>query len=135
MANYLDITAAIEIKLQTLSTLPANVCYENTEIESSNGGLTLRTYLIPAVSYYPTLGDSPAHEKGAYQITIEGDENVGRGQAYTLAEALRTHFKRGDILTYNNVNVRIEKVQISPAFISDSKYKVPVRVHYVCYSN
>lgn len=129
MSSYVDISTALDTYLDTMATIPAVVRKENTYVDLPNG-LALETYLIPGNSSTSTLYSKNLNEFGIYQINVCNVKNTGRGASMVLAEALRSHFYAGKVLTKNDTNVRIIRTDINPAFSDSTHYRIPVSVYY-----
>ena len=135
MADYSPIAQALDIRLSLLTGLPSFVQYDNMTVDLPDTGLALEANLIPSETIFRTLGaDAKGKESGVYQITVVSQTNIGRADAYEMADKIRNHFNRGLNLTKSFVVVRIERSTIHPGKSVLSKYKVPISIYYLCYS-
>ena len=135
MADYSPIAQALDIRLSLLTGLPSIVQYDNMTIDLPDTELSLEANLIPSETIFRTLGiDSKGKESGVYQITVVSKTDVGKGDAYEMADKIRNHFNRGLNLTKSSIVVRIERATIHPGKSVLSKYKVPISIYYLCYS-
>ena len=130
MSSYVDISTALDTYLSTMAGLPPVVQKENTVPQEFGQGLSLETFLIPGNSSQSTLYSKNLNESGIYQINVGCIKNIGRGSAIGLAEALRTHFYAGKVLTKNGTNVRITRADIGPALADSVRYRIPVSIYY-----
>jgi hypothetical protein len=132
--NY-DIQSALNKKLNTLTpSLPIN--WENTEYTPTIGTSYLRAWLLPGETSTLTLGPNGFNEYvGVLQIDCMYPIGKGWRDAKVEADSLCTLFKRGTLLTYNNINVRVMKSWPEPAVVDGPYYKVSVSVVYTSYDN
>lgn len=122
-----DIQAAFDTKLGASVSDP--VAYPNIPYEPSAGTVYIRPTFLPAETTQASLGATGKDEtNGIYQIEVVVPRGSGRPQTVdTVADA----FKRGTVLTYNGVNVRVRSVSIGVALVTDTAwYSVPVSVNF-----
>lgn len=111
---YSDIRAALANQLKDTTGIIA-IAWENTKYTPVTGTPYLVPTLMMAEPSQATLGtDGLNQEMGIYQITIMNyPVDKGVGAQLGMAGKLKTRFKRGTILTYNDVQVRIRKAYLS----------------------
>lgn len=128
------IRRALDERLATLSpvwpTAQENVLYTPTL-----GTSYQRVSLLPAQTENVEVaggGVVIAREQGVYQVSLYCRADAGAGAAATRADALRTHFQRGSVLTADSVAVLIVRTpSVSPAMYDGDWYVVPVSVPYL----
>tara|TARA_B100000795_G_scaffold103354_1_gene76232 strand:- start:158 stop:568 length:411 start_codon:yes stop_codon:yes gene_type:complete len=107
MSAFTDISAALDARTNSLA-LPT--AWENIAFKPTTGTLYIRPTLIPAYTEQAGLGSNGLDEHvGIYQIDIVSTASLGKGEAIIKADVIADHFKRGLVLTYNGVNVRLSK--------------------------
>jgi len=122
-----DIQAAFDTKLGQSVSDP--IAYPNIPYEPSAGTVFVRPSFLPAETSQASLGANGKDETvGVYQIEVVTPRGSGRPQS---VDAIADAFKRGTVLTYNDVNVRIRSVSIGVALVTDTAwYSVPVSVNF-----
>jgi len=122
-----DIQAAFDTKLGQSVSDP--IAYPNIPYEPSAGTVFVRPSFLPAETSQASLGANGKDETvGVYQIEVVAPRGSGRPQS---VDAIADAFKRGTVLTYNDVNVRIRSVSIGVALVTDTAwYSVPVSVNF-----
>jgi len=122
-----DIQAAFDTKLGQSVSDP--IAYPNIPYEPSAGTVFVRPSFLPAETSQASLGTNGKDETvGIYQIEVVVPRGSGRPQS---VDAIADAFKRGTVLTYNDVNVRIRSVSIGVALVTDTAwYSVPVSVNF-----
>jgi hypothetical protein len=125
-----SIRVALETHLNTIS--PAiQYAYENVPFTPTTGVPYASVYLLPATPANPTMGDGYYREQGIFQITLRFPLQAGPKTAADRAEAIRTAFKRGTTLTYNSVNVIIDRTpEISEGRVDGDRWSVPVKIRW-----
>lgn len=112
---YRDIRAALNQRLVDFPDL-IEVAWETEEYTPVANVPYLRPKLMMAKSFQSTCGtDGLNEERGIYQITLVYPLNQGTEPLDTMMGKLRNHFKRGTILTYNGVDVRIRESGPDPS--------------------
>lgn len=129
MSTYFnDIEAALASRLNTLGSTP--IAWPNVQYEPS--GVYLRPNLISGETVQASLGDTGKDEtNGIYQVDVVQPKNQGRSQ---LPDAIADHFKRGTVLSYNGVKVRVRSVSTGPAVLDGAWYFVPVSINIQSYT-
>lgn len=148
MANYLDISAALDKALDAFNTAnpvtvsgqysnqPMDIAWENQRYEPVVGRPWQEATVLPAQTTQPGNGvNGVRYDSGIYQVTLYYPRDEGAGGAAGRADLLRSYFKRGTSLSHNGVTVLVERTpSISPARISASWYQLVVSIPYFIYS-
>ena len=135
MSQFLDISAALDARLATMTSLPP-VAWENDDYKPVKGTLYIQQTHLPADTVGGTLGSSAAGGKdfvsGIYFLNVfaPAGDKTGKNTAYVMADNIANHFKPVTELTYNSRLVRCISVSRAPAIQGDGWYQVPVRVRY-----
>lgn len=119
---YTDIRSAFTNRLKTLPALP-DVAWEDRSYTPVTNRPYLEPALLPAEAKQVTIGtDGLNEESGIYQIALKNyPRGHGTGEILIAAGVVRSWFKRGMSLTYNNITVTIRKSYISPPDLSDPR--------------
>lgn len=126
-----DMQAALDTQLSTLSG-GYDIAWPNTTYEPVTNTIYLRPNFIPDDTIQVTLGTNGKDEtQGIYQIDIVSPRGSGRT---TLTDNVADHFKRGTVLTYNNLKLRVRSVSIAPAINDGAWFFVPVSVNINAYT-
>ena len=127
---FTDIGSALDKHLDEMPSAPSTA-WENKKYEPVKGTLYLRATRLPGEGEQATLGDGGEDlNEGIYQIDVFAPSDDWKKDALAMADLIANRFKRGAILTYNSVNVRIKKVWIDTGRNSDGWYHIPVNVSY-----
>ena len=130
--HFNDIQAALDSRLSSY-TGDYQVAWPNTNFEPEAGQTFLSPSFIPAETVQASLGsDGKDNTTGIYQIDVVYPAGSGRS---TVPDGLADHFKRGTVLSYNGVNVRIRSVSISPALTEGAFHFVPISVDFYTYTD
>jgi hypothetical protein len=131
MATFInDIQAALDTRLNSMGSTP--IAWPNVNYEPTTRTTYLRPRFIPVATEQASLGGSGKDVTDAiYQIDVVQPAGSGRT---TLFDTIADHFKRGTVLTYNNVKIRIRTVEIGTAQIEDAWYFVPVSISIQTYT-
>ena len=137
MSVFLDISAALDGRLDTLSGSPS-IAWENDAFKPVNGTLYLKPELLPADSEASTIGTSAAggndENIGIYLINVFAPVDEGKNEAYVMADSIADHFKPVTELTYNGRTVRCMAASIAPAIKDGDRWQVPVRIRYLSFT-
>lgn len=134
MTVFLDITAALDSRLDTLTNSPP-VAWENRAYEPITGTLYLRPSHLPSDTTAATIGTNGTDENtGIYQVDVFSPAGEGKNEAYVMADLVADHLKRDTELTYNSRTVRIKNVSISPALNDGGWYQIPVNIEYYSFT-
>ena len=130
MTSFNDIQAALDTKLKTITGTP--VAFPNVPYTPQAGKTYLRAFYLPAETVQAAMGSIGKDEtNGIYQVDVVVPRGSGRPQ---LLDTVADLFKRGTVLTYNGVSVRIRSVSLGPAILEDEWYFVPVSVNFQSYT-
>lgn len=132
MSTYFqDIRAALEARLNTLSSVPP-VWNENVRYEQQSTTTYLRAFVLFGDSVQASLGTSGKDRTdGVFQVDVMTPHGVGQT---TWPDLIADHFKRGTDLTQNSVTLTTRSVSIAPGFKDDHFYIVPVSVSWYVYT-
>lgn len=130
--HFNDIQAALDARLNTLSS-QYDIAWPNTVFEPEANQTFLSPSFLPAESVQASLGSEGKDEfNGIYQIDVVYPAGTGRS---TIPDTIADHFKRGTVLSYNSINVRVRSVSVSPALTEGAFHFVPVSVNFYLYMN
>lgn len=128
--TFNDVQAALDTKLKTLSGTP--VAFPNVPYKPQAGTIYVRASFLPTETVQVSLGATGKDEtNGIYQIDVVAPRGSGRPQ---LLDTVADLFKRGTVLTYNSINVRVRSVSMAPAILDDEWYFVPISVNFQTYT-
>jgi len=132
MATFFnDIQAALDTHLQSIPG-GYTIAWPNVAFEPNGAGTYLRASFLPADTTQAAMGASGLDTTtGIYQVDAVYPAETGRTD---LTDDIANHFKRGTILTYNDVNVRVRSVSIAPAIRDGAFYFVPVSISWQTYT-
>ena len=127
MSTYFnDIQAALDTRLNSL-TGGHNIGWEFTPADF-NGANYLRPTFLPAAVEQASLGDTGKDlYNGLYQVDVFFRKGTGRS---TIPDEIGDHFKRGTILTYNGISLRVLAVSIESSSTEDNYHVVPVTINW-----
>ena len=141
--SIVSVRAALETKLNGMTPAIATV-WENIPYTPIAGTPYQQAWLLPATPDNPTLGDNFYREIGIFQITLMYPLQVGTATAADRAELIRTQFKRGtsiafdDILNFDGVGnldaiviVRISHTpEISAGRVDGDRWHLPCKIQW-----
>ena len=131
MSTYFnDIQAALDTQLNTRGE---PIAFPNVPFKPVNGTPYLRPTFFPADTVQASMGANGKDEtNGVYQVEVIIPLGSGRPQ---LVDTVADLFRRGTVLTYNGVNVRIRSVSVGLALALDQTwYSVPVSANFFTYT-
>lgn len=130
MSTYFnDMQAALDTRLDGMDSTP--IAWPNIPYEPGNATY-LKPSFIPAGTLQVTLGDTGKDETLAiYQVEVISPRGAGRS---SLPDTIADRFKRGTILTYNGVSLRVRSVSIGSALTDGAYYIVPVSINVQTYT-
>lgn len=124
------IKAALDTKLNTVYT-SNKIAWELTQFAPVKGQDFAKPYYLPAESRQAALGSTAAdREVGVYQVSVYSPSKNGIVAAQTLADLVKTGFRRGTTLTASTVAVVVEQVHIKPAVIETDWTVIPVDINW-----
>jgi hypothetical protein len=127
--KYAKLYGAFGKHLKTVTDI--DIVWENTEYTPTIGKSFLRTWCIPLPTQNSSLGPNGFSEyNGIFQIDCWYPIGSGWGSARAKVDTICSLFKRGTIITYNNIEVRIWRSYPEPAVIEGNWYRTPISVHY-----
>lgn len=127
-----DIQSALDNRLNSY-TGDYEVAWPNTSFEPEADQTFLSPSFLPADTLQASLGSAGKdNTQGVYQIDVVYPAGTGRT---TIPDELADHFKRGTVLSYNGVNVRVRSVSIAPALTEGAFHFVPISVDFYTYTD
>ena len=135
MTVFRDIDAALDAQLNTLTGLPP-VAWENKSYTPTMGTLYLRPTSLPGTNAQSSLGTTGQDRNiGIYQVDVMAKLGTGKKLSTAMADSIADHFKRGSILTYNGLSVRIRSASRKAGRkTGDGWYMVPVEIEYITFT-
>lgn len=129
--SYPIIRKLLETRLNAVSPTIKTV-FENAPGKPVAGTPYQQVTLMPAETESPTLpADGFRREAGYLQVDLNYPENAGSIAAMTRAEAIRSQFPRGLVLTEANVRVYFDReVSLGRGYNEGGFYRLPVFVYY-----
>lgn len=133
MSTYFnDIQAALDNRLNTI-TGGYDIAWPNVPYEPDGSSTFLSPNFIPTETLQVGLGSNGKDEtNGLYQVDVVYPAGSGRS---TVPDVVADHFKRGTVLSYNGVNVRVRSVSIAQAITDGAYHFVPVTVDFQTYTD
>ena len=125
--SYVDISAALNTQLATISGFTGLIAWPNTKFNPSDGVKYIEPLLLPNESDNTPLGSSQA--KGIYQVLCKRRLNKGVAVLNDV-DAVRALFPNDGEYTSNSVTVRIVKSWASPPFIDGDWHITPVSISW-----
>jgi len=135
MSFFLDISAALDIRLNAMSGLPA-VAWENKKFTPAVGTIYIRPTLLTGDSIPQTVGSTGRDLNiGIYQIDVFGEAGQGKNEVITMADTIADHFKHGTQMTYNGSTVEVKTVSQRQAVNNtDGWYQAIVEITYFSFT-
>lgn len=130
--TFNDIQSALDNRLNSLSG-GYDVAWPNISYEPTGEATFLSPNFIPDDTTQVGLGASGKDEtNGIYQIDVIYPAGSGRS---AIPDSIADHFKRGTVMSYNGVNVRVRSVSIAQAITEGAYHFVPVSVNFQTYTD
>ena len=130
--HFNDIQAALDARLNSLAG-GYDIAWPNTVFEPEADQTFLSPSFLPAETTQASLGSNGKdNTTGIYQIDVVYPAGSGRS---TIPDSVADHFKRGTVLSYNGINVRVRSVSISPALTEGAFHFVPISVDFYIYTD
>lgn len=102
---FRDQSAALDQHLSNMADLPP-VAWEGIVFEPVKDVL----FLKPSLDQLETIAETERDKTvGSYIIHINAPAGDGKGEALAMADKIANHFKHGTELSYNGVNVTVNK--------------------------
>lgn len=129
--SIVKIRAALENHLATMAGA-LNISYENAQFSPTSGTPFQVVNLLPATTENPSIGAELHRELGIFQVTLHYPVNAGSANCATMAENIRTRFKRGTTITRDSVTVMIDSTpSINRGRIDGDRWVVAVSIPYM----
>ena len=135
MSIFLDTSAALDSNLNDMPGKP-DVAWENFPFEPAVGTLWIRPTILPGDTVQASLGTTGQDmSQGIYQVDVFAEAGAGKNEAVAMADKIADQFKRGTILTYNDLKVRISAVSRQASVNnSDGWFQIPINVVWISYT-
>jgi hypothetical protein len=129
--SIVKIRSALEGHLATMSgALP--ISYENAQYVPTPGVAFQVVNMLPATTENPSIGAELHRDLGVFQVTLQYPVNKGSAECATMAENIRTRFKRGTTITKDSVTVMIDSTpSINRGRIDGDRWVVAVSIPYM----
>ena len=128
MTIFNDMQTALDSHLNTLNVAP--VAWPNIKYEPTT--TYLRPSFLPTDTIQAGMGSTGLDVTNiVYQIDVVTPKGSGRT---TMTDDVANHFKRGTIIAYNGVKLRVVSVSIASALLDGAWYFVPVTVNLQTYT-
>jgi len=130
--HFNDIQAALDNRLNTL-TGGYDIAWPNIKYEPAGNATFLTPNFIPEETLQVGLGTNGKDEtNGIYQIDVVYPAGQGRS---SVPDSVADHFKRGTVMSYNDVSVRVRSVSIAQAITEGAYHFVPISVNFYSYTD
>ena len=132
-----NIQSALNKHLSNMTPTMA-IAWENVNFVTPTtiGTPYLRSWLLPGKTTGLTLGPNSFDEYlGIFQIDCLYPIGQGWYDCKAKAGAICTHFKKGTLITYNNIEVRTYRVYPDSGDPDGEYYKVSVSIEYKAFTN
>jgi len=130
--HFNDIQAALDNRLNSFAG-GYDIAWPNVPYEPDGASTFLTPNFIPEDTLQVGLGTNGKDEtNGIYQVDVVYPAGSGRS---TVPDSLSDHFKRGTVMSYNGVNVRVRSVSIAQAITEGAYHFVPVSVNFQTYTD
>ena len=133
MATFFnDIQAALDNRLNGLSGR-YSIAWPNIPFEPQAGSTFLTPNFLPDETLQSGLGAAGQDEtNGIYQIDVVYPAGSGRS---SIPDTVADQFKRGLVLSYNQVSIRVRSVSIAQAVTDGAFHFVPVSVNFQTFTD
>jgi hypothetical protein len=124
---FTDISGAFDTHLAGMTSVPP-IAWENIDFTPSAATLYLRPTMIASPTEQASLGDNGKDiTEGIYQVDVFIPDSVGRS---VWPDLIADRFKRGTVLTQNDVSIRIRSASILIGLKDENFYVVPVSIRW-----
>jgi len=130
--TFNDIQAALDNRLNTFAG-GYDIAWPNINYEPAGNATFLTPNFIPEETQQVGLGTNGKDEtNGIYQIDVVYPAGQGRS---SVPDSVADHFKRGTVMSYNDVSVRVRSVSIAQAITDGAYHFVPISVNFYSYTD
>lgn len=133
MSVNLDISAALDTHLNSMSGVPSLVAWENLNVTPVVGTLWLRATNLQGDTVALTQGLTAGLDAtvGVYQIDVFAEAGQGKNEAVVMSDTITDRFKMDTELTYNSRLVRITQVNRGIGRNDgNGYYHIPINIVY-----
>jgi hypothetical protein len=135
MTTFSDIETALDSNLNDMVLLP-DVAWPNAVYTPTIGTMYLRPTFLPGDTDPAAIGSTAQDvTSGLYQIDIYAESGRGQIEILEMADRIADQFKRGSVLTYNGVNVRVVRTSRGGATVRDGWFVLPVTITFNTYTD
>jgi hypothetical protein len=128
------IQSALCKHLSLMTPTNFSVVSENTSFDPTIEAPYLRSWLLPGETVGLTLGPNGFNSfVGVFQVDAVYPIDKGWGDAKAKVDKICTHFKRGSLLTFNDLQLRIVKVYPDAGSVDGPTYKISTSIYYEAY--
>lgn len=122
------IHAALNVRLDTLGLQTA---WENKSFLPPEATLWIRETYLPAERRAAAMGTtSQNRHRGIYQVDVFRPAGEGSGEAEETATLIENLFKRGTVISYSGITVKIESASRTTGRKSEPWYMIPVFIRW-----
>ena len=117
MLSNLDIKSLLRVHLDTMTNKP-QIAYEGEPFEPTVGTAYLREFDVGGLTFSPAYTDGYTELPGVYQIDVCTPIKTGTNNNWEnliLVDKVVKHFPKNLELTRNNIRLRFQKVDHTPA--------------------
>lgn len=120
--------AALNVKLDSLGL---NTAWENKDFTPPEGDLWIRETYLPAEKRAAAIGTSSQNRhRGIYQVDVFRPSGEGSGEAEETVTAIENLFKRGTVISYSGITVKIESASRTSGREDKPWYMIPVFIRW-----
>lgn len=130
------IKKALRSRVATLATVPEMpVAWDNKPFVPAGLPYLAVDFISNRNTRITIKGSNPHLRQGILQLTVVGELGVGPGATDALVGAVAEHFPADLVLTYDDVEVRVEKTpDDAPPIRDDKTWRVPVSIRFQAFA-
>lgn len=104
-----EIEGILNYQLETFKAVNSiDIKYPNKNYSPVEGTPFIKVDFLPATPFSAEIGTEALNRTfGIYQLTLNMPSGKGKYDTIQLLEALESYFKRGTVITYGGISVRI----------------------------
>lgn len=129
--QHQKINAALAERLQTLTY---STEFLNAPALNAAGLYLVEAYMPNRTSEVGMADNSSNDYMGLYQVTVKVARDTYKKDALTVADEVGQLFKRGTVLAYGSISVRVQRVSMGEPAYEGDKFVVPVTVEWRCFA-
>lgn len=127
------IDTALMARLASLTLSPVRrVAWPGADFTPGSGEIYLEPNVIPNTTTQASLGyDGVNRHQGLFQISVWSPLATSTIPALEVASAVMAHFKRGTVLTFEGITLRINQPPSRAPALTDGAWRqIPVTIPY-----